>query len=224
MLKKTILFEDNHLLIINKEAGILSQGDQTGDDSVLDIYKNYIKIRDKKPGNVFLGLPHRLDRPVSGALVLCKTSKSLTRMTQIIKDRKIDKIYHAVINDKIYSEPQRLVSYLKKDARKNKAIVSDKPFKHAKEAILNFEVISIVEHFTLLEIKLETGRPHQIRAQLAHHKMPIHGDTKYSNKKPLRDMTIALHSRKVSFAHPVGGEKVEVTAPYPNKAWWQYFS
>ncbi|NNE27057.1 MAG: RNA pseudouridine synthase [Saprospiraceae bacterium] len=223
MLKKNILFEDNHLLIINKQAGILSQGDQTGDDSVIEIYKQYIKVRDKKPGNVFLGLPHRLDRPVSGALVLCKTSKALTRMTKQIKEREIQKVYHAVINEKIYSEPKRLVSYLKKDTRLNKAIVSDKPFKHAKEAVLSFEVISIVDNFTLMEIHLETGRPHQIRAQLAYHKMAIYGDTKYSNKKPLRDKTIALHSRRVSLSHPVGGERVEVTAPYPDKTWWQYF-
>lgn len=222
-LKSHILHEDNHLLIINKYSGWLSQGDQTRDKSVLDMFKNYIKHRDNKPGEVFLGLPHRLDRPVSGILILCKTGKSLQRMTQMFKERSIKKIYHALVQDKIYSEPKKLVSYIKKDTRKNKAIISDKPFKMAKEAILSYEVIAIVDNFSLLEVQLQTGRPHQIRAQLSQHKMPIYGDSKYSSKRPLKDKSIALHSRHVEFVHPVSKESIKVTVPYPEKQWWGLF-
>ncbi|MBT8191034.1 MAG: RNA pseudouridine synthase, partial [Bacteroidia bacterium] len=149
-LKHLILYEDNHLLIINKPSGWLSQGDQTGDKSILDIFKDYLKTRKRKEGNVFLGLPHRLDRPVSGCIILCKTSKSLTRMTQLIKDRKLKKIYHAVIKDRVYREPATLRSFIKKDTRRNRAIISDKEFKFSKSAILHFEVLQIIDQFSLL--------------------------------------------------------------------------
>ncbi len=222
-LESLILYEDNHLFCVNKPSGWLSQGDQTGDKCVTDIFKIFIKRRDKKPGQVFLGLPHRLDRPVSGVIVLCKTSKSLSRMTQIIKSREIKKIYHALVKDKIYNAPTTLTSYIKKDTKRNRAIISNKEFKFSKIAILHYEVLSIIEEFSLLEIELETGRPHQIRAQLSSQKMPIHGDSKYSNKKPLKDKSIALHSKRVSFIHPVSKEKIVVEAPYPDKPWWNIF-
>ncbi len=202
---------------------MLSQSDITGDKDIITWTKEYVKQKYEKPGAVFMGLAHRLDRPVSGALILCRTSKALTRMTTLFRDRQIKKSYHAILSGRPIISDARLVSYIKKDSKKNKAIISKKPFAGAKEAILSYKQISEIGKYSLLEISLETGRPHQIRAQLNEYKMPILGDIKYNPQKPLEDRSIALHCRTMEFIHPVKKEPVRVTAAYPNKPWWQPF-
>ena len=218
-----VLFEDNHLIIVNKPAGYLSQGDATGDIDMTEITKQYIKVKYDKPGLVFLGLAHRIDRPVSGALIMCRTSKALSRMTELFKKREIKKTYHAIIMNRPPNVSDRLVSYLRKDTKRNKSKVSKKPFQGAKEAVLSYTQISEIGNHSLLEVNLETGRPHQVRAQLSHYKMPILGDAKYQPQAPLHDMSIALHSRSLEFIHPVKKEPVRVTAAYPNTEWWNIF-
>lgn len=219
-----VLFEDNHLLIVNKPAGYLSQGDSTGDLDMIAIMKAYVKKKYNKEGAVFLGLPHRLDRPVSGALIFCRTSKALTRMSKLFKDREIKKTYHAIVLNRPEVLTKRLVSHIKKDTKRNRAIISAKPFAGAKEAILTYTQISEMGTYSLLEVTLETGRPHQIRAQLDQHKLPILGDLKYHPQRPLEDMSIGLHAYEIEFIHPVKKEPVRVSAAYPKTPWWQKFS
>lgn len=218
-----ILYEDNHLIAINKPAGLLSQGDKTGDIDALKKVKTYIKNEYNKPGAVYLGLPHRLDRPVSGVLLLCKTSKALTRMNQLIKERAISKIYHTITQSKPQQQAGTLIHYIKKDTKNNRAIISEKSFKDSKLAQLDFSHIATVDKFHLLEVTLKTGRPHQIRAQLAHYKLAIYGDVKYAKQKPLNDMSIALHAHSLEFIHPVKKEPLRITAKYPRTAWWSRF-
>ena len=216
-----IIYEDNHLLVINKKAGQLVQGDKTGDESLLDSIKNFIKIRDNKPGNVFLGLVHRIDRPTSGLVIYAKTSKALSRLTQMVKNREIKKTYWAVVVKEMIPPSQRLVHYLKKNEKNNKAIVFPKPTEGAKEAILKYNIIKTLDNFLLLEIDLETGRHHQIRAQLSKNGTPIKGDLKYGSPRSNPDGGIHLHARKLEFIHPVTKEKIEITAPVPqNDAIW----
>lgn len=219
----SVLYEDNHLLIVSKSAGVLSQKDHTGDNSIIEYAKLYVKDKYAKPGNVFLGLPHRLDRPVSGVIVLCKTSKSLSRMTQMIKDRKVTKIYHAIVSGRPREEKERVISYIKKDQNKNKVTIKDFQFSDAKKGILSYNILQAKNGKTLLEVNLETGRPHQIRAQLSHIGTPIIGDLKYGAKKPLSDKSIGLHARQIEFMHPVSQVAIRVTAEWPNKAWWSPF-
>ncbi|UFK96889.1 RluA family pseudouridine synthase [Kaistella faecalis] len=216
-----IVFEDNHLLIINKKAGQLVQGDKTGDASLLDIIKNFIKKRDQKPGNVFLGLVHRIDRPTSGLVIYAKTSKSLTRLTQMVKNREIRKTYWAVVAKEMIPQSQRLVHYLQKNEKTNKSTVFIKPTENAKEAILNYQILKSLDNFQLLEIDLETGRHHQIRAQLSKIGVPIKGDLKYGAARSNADGGIHLHARRLEFIHPVTKESLVVVAPLPqNDAVW----
>ena len=210
-----IVFEDNHLLIINKKAGQLVQGDKTGDASLLDIIKNFIKKRDQKPGNVFLGLVHRIDRPTSGLVIYAKTSKSLTRLTQMVKNREIRKTYWAVVAKEMIPQSQRLVHYLQKNEKTNKSTVFIKPTENAKEAILNYQILKSLDNFQLLEIDLETGRHHQIRAQLSKIGVPIKGDLKYGAARSNADGGIHLHARRLEFIHPVTKENLVVVAPLP---------
>ena len=177
-MQEQIIFEDNHLLIINKKAGQLVQGDKTGDLSLLDLIKNFIKKRDQKPGNVFLGLVHRIDRPTSGLVIYAKTSKALSRLTQMVKNREIKKTYWAVVPKTEIPQSQRLINYLQKNEKNNKSTVFPKATEGAKEAVLNYEIMKVLENFQLLEVDLETGRHHQIRAQLAKIGIPIKGDLK----------------------------------------------
>ena len=214
-LEPQILFEDNHLLIINKKAGQLVQGDKTGDESLLELIKNYIKIRDQKPGNVFLGLVHRIDRPTSGLVIYAKTSKALSRLTQMIKNREIQKTYWAIVPKEMIPQSQRLVHYLQKNEKTNKATVFPKPTEGAKESILNYNIIKTLDNYQLLEIDLETGRHHQIRAQLSKIGIPIKGDLKYGSPRSNKDGGISLHARKLEFTHPVSKEKIEIIAPVP---------
>lgn len=217
-----IVYEDNHLLAINKKVGQLVQADKTGDESLLELIKDFIKKRDNKPGNVFLGLVHRIDRPTSGLVIYAKTSKALSRLTQMVKNREIRKTYWAVVAKEMIPQSQRLIHYLLKNEKTNKATVFPKPTNGAKESILNYQVIKQLDNFQLLEIDLETGRHHQIRAQLSKTGVPIKGDLKYGSPRSNPDGGINLHARRLEFIHPVTKEKVEITAPLPqNDAVWK---
>lgn len=217
-----IVYEDNHLLIINKKVGQLVQGDKTGDESLLELIKNFIKNRDNKPGNVFLGLVHRIDRPTSGLVIYAKTSKALSRLTQMVKNREIKKTYWAVVAKEMIPQTQRLVHYLKKNEKNNKAIVFPKVTDGAKEAILTYHILKTLDNYLLLEIDLETGRHHQIRAQLSKIGVPIKGDLKYGAPRSSPDGGISLHAWKLEFIHPVTKEPMEIIAPVPqNDAVWR---
>lgn len=220
--KSQILYEDNHLLVINKKVGQLVQGDKTGDESLLELIKNFIKKRDEKPGNVFLGLVHRIDRPTSGLVIYAKTSKALSRLTQMVKNREIKKTYWAIVPKEMIPQTQRLVHFLKKNEKNNKAIVFPKVTDGAKEAILTYKIIKNLDNYQLLEIDLETGRHHQIRAQLSKIGVPIKGDLKYGSPRSNPDGGISLHARKLEFIHPVTKENIEIIAPVPqNDAVWK---
>ena len=221
-LQAQIIFEDNHLLFINKKAGQLVQGDKTGDLSLLELIKDFIKKRDEKPGNVFLGLVHRIDRPTSGLVIYAKTSKALTRLTVMVKNREVKKTYWAIVGKEMIPKSQRLIHYLQKNEKTNKATVFIKPTDKAKESILNYQIIKTLDNYQLLEIDLETGRHHQIRAQLSKIGVPIKGDLKYGAPRSNPDGGISLHARKLEFEHPVTKERVEIVAPVPeNDAIWK---
>ncbi|MCT3923568.1 RNA pseudouridine synthase [Elizabethkingia anophelis] len=222
MTESQIVYEDNHLLVINKQVGQLVQGDKTGDKSLLDEIKDFIKIRDHKPGNVFLGLVHRIDRPTSGLVIYAKTSKALSRLTQMVKNREIEKTYWAIVSKEMIPLEQKLVHYLRKNEKNNKATVFEKVTEGAKEARLHYKVIRTLDNYYLLEIDLETGRHHQIRAQLAKIGIPIKGDLKYGAPRSNPDGGIHLHARKLSFIHPVTKEAIEIIAPTnPQDKIWQ---
>ncbi|WP_303821719.1 RluA family pseudouridine synthase [Apibacter mensalis] len=221
-----ILFEDNHIIIINKKAGQLVQGDKTGDISLLDEVKSYIKQKYSKPGNVFAGLVHRIDRPTSGIVIFAKTSKALTRLTEMIKKREIKKTYWAVVKKNEIPETQRLVHYLKKNEKNNKAIIfnTSSAQSGSKEAILTYKIIKKSDHYLLLEIDLETGRHHQIRAQFSAIKCPIKGDLKYGADRSNSDGSIHLLARKIEFIHPIKKENIVLEAPVPeNDNLWKSF-
>lgn len=221
-MQEQIVFEDNHLLVINKLPGQLVQGDKTGDLSLLDLIKNFIKKRDQKPGNVFLGLVHRIDRPTSGLVIYAKTSKALSRLTQMVKNREIKKTYWAIVPKVEIPQSQRLVHYLQKNEKNNKSTVFPNVTEGAKEAILNYEIIKTLDNFQLLEVDLETGRHHQIRAQLSKIGVPIKGDLKYGAARSNPDGGIHLHARALEFIHPVSKENIKITAPVPqNDAVWK---
>lgn len=223
--KERVLFEDNHLLIVSKLPGELVQGDYTGDIPLLEMVREYIRIAYDKPGNVFAGLIHRLDRPTSGIVVFAKTSKSLARMNAIFEKREVAKTYWALVKGKPQSESNRLVHYLKKDQKKNKSFPVSKKDAQAKKAILTYRCIMQSDSYSLLEVELETGRHHQIRVQLASEGMPIKGDLKYGFPRSNHDASISLHARSISFIHPVSGEDVFISAPLPHgDKVWKYFS
>ncbi len=224
-----VLYEDNHLIAVNKPPGYLSQGDQTGDITVMDLTKEYIKARYDKPGAVFLGSIHRLDRPTSGVILFARTSKGLTRMTELFRDRKVTKTYWAVVLDQPSPIEGKLTGYVYKDAKKNmvKLLPKANSNRHtgAKKAILTYKLIGRLGTNTLLEVQPETGRPHQIRVQLAEQLgCPIRGDIKYGAKTPNEDGNINLHSRALSFQHPVTKEHIHIEAPLPEEDQvWQLF-
>ncbi len=217
-----IVYEDNHMMVINKKVGQLVQGDKTGDSSLLELIKDFIKKRDDKPGNVFLGLVHRIDRPTSGLVLYAKTSKALSRLTQMVANREIKKTYWALVAKEMIPTSQRLVNYLKKNEKNNKAIVFSKPTDGAKEAILTYHLLQTLDNYLLLEIDLETGRHHQIRAQLSKNGTPIKGDLKYGSPRSNPDGGINLHARQLNFVHPVTKEDIEIIASLPkNDKVWQ---
>jgi 23S rRNA pseudouridine1911/1915/1917 synthase len=210
-----ILYEDNHLMIVNKRVSDIVQGDQTGDASLDQILKDFIKVRDQKPGDVFLGIPHRLDRPVSGAVVFAKTSKALSRMAQMFKDKEVEKIYHAIVVDSPDPESGTLEHYITRNTRQNKSYVHNKEVPDSKWARLSYRKLASSDHYHLLEVLLETGRHHQIRAQLAGIGSVIKGDRKYGARRSNKNGGISLHAREISFVHPVKKETLKVVAPYP---------
>ena len=212
-MKTQILYEDNHILIINKNVGQLVQGDK----SLLELLKSFMKERDQKPGNVFLGLVHRIDRPTSGLVIYAKTSKALSRLTQMVKNREIKKTYWAIVPKEIIPQSQTLTHYLKKNEKNNKAIVYNGETNGAKKAILNYQIIKTLDNYMLLEIDLQTGRHHQIRAQLSKIGVPIKGDLKYGAPRSNPDGGISLHARSLEFIHPVSKEQIKITAPTPKK-------
>lgn len=208
-----ILYEDNHLLIINKLAGEIVQGDKTGDIPLVDSVKEYLKTTYNKPGNVFCGLVHRIDRPVSGAVIFAKTSKALARMNEIVKNREISKTYLAIVEKAPDIPEQRLTDWLFRNEKLNKTFVSHTEKKGYVKAELSYRTVRQLTNYTVLEVELYTGRHHQIRAQLAANGTVIKGDLKYGARRSNPDGSISLHSYKVSFEHPVSHQPVEVTAP-----------
>ena len=211
----TILYEDNHLLLVNKRVSQIVQGDRTGDPSLDRQLKDFIKQRDQKPGEVFLGIPHRLDRPVSGVVVFAKTSKALSRMASLFKEKKVRKIYHAIVEKSPREDQGTLEHYLTRNTKQNKSYVHSHELKDSKHAILHYRKLAASDRYHLLEIELETGRHHQIRAQLAGIGSIIKGDRKYGAKRSNPNGGISLHARSISFVHPVKKEAIEVVAPYP---------
>lgn len=218
-----ILFEDNHLLIVNKRPGDIVQGDRTGDAPMTEMLKSYLKTKYNKPGEVFLGLVHRLDRPVSGAVIFAKTSKALSRMTTMVKDREIAKTYWAVIDSRPDPAEATLVHFLKKNEPQNKSYIVKEGTIGSKMAELKYKLIASGKTFYLVEVNLVTGRHHQIRAQLAAIGCHIRGDLKYGARRSNADGSISLHARFLQFAHPVSKETVKITAPLPDTAEWSYF-
>lgn len=221
-----VIYEDNHLIAINKPPGALVQGDETGDTPLSETVKLYIKDRYKKPGDVFLGVIHRLDRPVSGVVVFARTSKALERMNVLFKERKIEKTYWAIVNDRPEPMNGRLTHFLLKEKTRNVVKAFDtrsSRAKNAKESILDYELIAEIGNQHLLEVHPLTGRPHQIRAQLSKVGYPIRGDLKYGHPKANDDGSICLHSRKIAFEHPVTKVRVEITATPPNNQYWKIF-
>lgn len=208
-----ILYEDNHLLIVNKLAGEIVQGDKTGDTPLVDFVKEYLRITYQKPGNVFCGIVHRIDRPVSGAVIFAKTSKALARMNDIVRNRKISKIYLALVENAPIPPEKHLTDYLQRNEQTNKTYVSHTEKKGYVKAELTYRTLYQLNHYTLLEIELFTGRHHQIRAQLAANGTVIKGDLKYGAHRSNKDGSISLHSYKVAFEHPVSHKMIAVTAP-----------
>lgn len=229
--QKDIIFEDNHLLIINKRPGVLSQGDETGDLSILDLAKAYIKEKYNKPGDVFAGLPHRLDRPVSGAIIICRTSKALTRVTEMFRTDKIKKMYLAISDSKPKNYIGEIQSYLTKDNEKNIVKSSNHPLKRggSQLAVTTYELTMYLEGKGVFKLNPVTGRPHQLRVHMSSMKCPIIGDKKYGSERVLQDKSIALHCRSLEFIHPVSQVPIVAKAGYPaNNIWdivrhdWDY--
>jgi 23S rRNA pseudouridine1911/1915/1917 synthase len=219
-----ILFEDNHLIILNKGVSDIVQGDRTGDISLDNKVRGFLKERDSKPGNVFVGIPHRLDRPVSGALVYTKTSKALSRMAALFKEKSVEKIYHAIVANRPEVLEGTLENYILRNTKQNKSYCKDREVPGSKHAILHYRMLSSSDRYHLVEILLETGRHHQIRAQLSHLGSTIKGDLKYGAPRSNKNGGISLHARKISFMHPVKKEKISVIAPYPEGDIFNVFS
>jgi 23S rRNA pseudouridine1911/1915/1917 synthase len=215
-----VLYEDNHIIIVNKRAGDIVQGDKTGDQPLSEVVKDYIKDKYNKPGNVYLGVTHRLDRPTTGIVVFAKTSKVLPRMNKLFSDKKVNKTYWAVVKEKPENEKDTLIHWLKKNPKNNKSTAYNHEIKDSKKAILHYEVIQHLNNYFLLEVNLETGRHHQIRCQLASIGSPIKGDLKYGFDRSNKDASIHLHSRKIDFIHPVSKVQITVVAPTPKDPIW----
>lgn len=223
MIADRILYEDNHVIVVNKMPSELTQGDKTGDATLPDLVKTYLKEKYQKPGNVFLGVVHRLDRPTSGALVFARTSKALERLNAQFREKETNKVYWAIVSQKPNQDKGELIHYLKKNESQNKSYVVAEGTLGSKKAILYFQNIGSSERYHLLEIKLETGRHHQIRCQLAHMGCIIKGDLKYGDKRSNPDSSICLHARTLSFEHPTTKERIAVTAPLPKLGIWKAF-
>lgn len=216
-----VLYEDNHIIIVNKASGEIVQGDKTGDTPLVETVRAYIKEKYNKPGNVFCGLTHRLDRPVSGVVIFAKTSKALERINNMLKNHEIKKTYWAIVKNTPKQEAGTLVNYLVRNEKQNKSYAYNTEKPNAKRAELNYKVIGKSDNYTLLEVNLITGRHHQIRCQLAAMGCPIKGDLKYGFSRSNPDGSISLHARSVEFTHPVSKERIHVEAPTPVDNLWK---
>lgn len=219
---RDIIYEDNHLIAVFKPSGVLVQADRTGDQALNEAVKMYIKKKYNKPGDVYLGTIHRLDRPVSGLVVFAKTSKALSRMNALFRDKEIQKTYYALTDRKPKKLAQHLTHWLTKDNYKNIARAHDKEVKNSKKAELDYQYIATANHKNLIRVQPITGRPHQIRVQLAKMGCPIHGDLKYGSERG-RDTFIYLHAYSLEFIHPVKKEKLTLHCPLPDDVNWQFF-
>ncbi|PNQ72752.1 RNA pseudouridine synthase [Hanstruepera neustonica] len=215
-----VLYEDNHIIIVNKRAGDIVQGDKTGDKPLSDVIKDYLKDKYNKPGNVYLGVVHRLDRPTTGIVLFSKTSKALPRLNKLFAEKKASKTYWALVKNVPSNTEGTLVHWLKKNPKNNKSTAYIKETEGSKKAILHYKVIRALDNYILLEISLETGRHHQIRSQLASIGCPIKGDLKYGFDRSNKDGSISLHARKLEFNHPVSNESISVMAPLPKDPVW----
>ena len=218
-----IIFEDNHLLVINKDAGVLVQGDKTGDTPLSDLAKAYVKEKYQKPGEVFMGVIHRIDRPVSGLVLMARTSKALERMNEQFKNREIEKKYLAVVRNRPPANAGNLVHWLIKNPETNVTKAYEKEVPNSMRSELNYKLIGELDGFYLLEVNPITGRPHQIRVQLASMNCPIVGDNKYGYPRGNKDKSICLHAHSVKFMHPVKKEEMQLFAALPQDNFWQNF-
>jgi len=217
----TVLYEDNHLIIVNKQAGEIVQGDKTGDTPLSDIVKDWLKEKHNKPGNVYLGVVHRLDRPVSGVVLFAKTSKALPRLNKMFAEHdKVSKTYWAIVQNRPQASKGTLTHWLTRQEKNNTARAYDREVPDSKKAVLDYELIASGERYHLLEIHLHTGRHHQIRCQLAKMGCPIKGDLKYGAPRSNPDGSISLHARNLTLEHPVSHETISVTAPVPDDRLW----
>lgn len=218
-----VLYEDNHIIIVNKAPSEIVQGDKTGDKPLCDIVKEYLKEKYNKPGNVFCGVVHRLDRPVSGVVVFAKTSKALARLNDMFREKDVQKTYWAIVASRPPHDKAVLENYLVRNEKMNKSFAYDREVPSSKRAVLDYELIAHSERYFLLEVHLHTGRHHQIRCQLAKMGCPIKGDLKYGAKRSNPDGSISLHARSVRFIHPVSKQEIYVEAPVPQDRLWQSF-
>jgi 23S rRNA pseudouridine1911/1915/1917 synthase len=218
-----VLHEDNHVIVVNKRPSDIVQGDKTGDVTMPDQIKEFLRVKYNKPGNIFCGVVHRLDRPTSGAVVFAKTSKALTRLNEQFREKDTQKIYWAVVEKAPQSNTGHLENFLLKNEKQNKAYVHQKEVSGSKKAILDYRVLAQSDKYTLVEVTLHTGRHHQIRAQMAHIGSIIKGDLKYGAKRSNADGSIHLHARYLSFIHPTTKETIQITAPVPDDSLWKWF-
>ncbi|MDH6354016.1 23S rRNA pseudouridine1911/1915/1917 synthase [Dysgonomonas sp. PH5-45] len=217
----TVLYEDNHIIIVNKTCREIVQGDKTGDKPLSETVKEWLKAKYNKPGNVFCGVVHRLDRPTSGIVVFAKTSKALPRLNDMFKNKEVTKTYWAVVKNLPEKTEGTLVHYLARNEKQNKSYAYDAEKPNSKKAVLHYRLLTRSDKYNLLEIDLETGRHHQIRCQLAKIGCPIKGDLKYGAERSNPDGGISLHARKISFVHPVSKILIEVAAPVPDDNLWK---
>ena len=218
-----VLYEDNHIIAVNKTSSEIVQGDKTGDTSLSEIVQQWLKEKYNKPGNVFIGVVHRLDRPVSGLILFAKTSKALSRLNEMFREGQIKKTYWAIVKNPPPQTEKELVHYIVRNEKQNKSYAYDTEKPHSKKAILSYKTLAKSDNYYLLEINLKTGRHHQIRCQLAQIGCPIKGDLKYGFNRSNKDGGISLHSRKTKFTHPVSKEELEIIAPLPEDKLWKTF-
>lgn len=219
----TVVYEDNHIIVVNKTASEIVQGDKTGDTPLSETVKMYLKEKYQKPGNVFLGVTHRLDRPVSGLVIFAKTSKALTRLNDMFRTSDVKKTYWAIVKNAPAMPEGELTHYLVRNEKQNKSYAYDHEVPNSKKAVLHYRLIGHSENYFLLEVDLKTGRHHQIRCQLAKMGCPIKGDLKYGAPRSNPDGSICLHARRVKFTHPVSKELIELEAPLPDGNLWKGF-
>ncbi len=218
-----IIYEDNHIIIVNKAPGEIIQGDKTGDEPLVETLKRWLKEKYNKPGNVFCGVVHRLDRPVGGLVIFAKTSKALTRLNEMFRNGEIEKTYWALSRNKPEQSEGRLVHFITTTEHNNKSYASLTERRNSKRAVLAYRLLGSSERYNLIEVKLETGRKHQIRVQLSAIGCPIKGDLKYGDKRSNPDGSISLMARRIRFVHPVSKQEIDVTAPLPEDSLWQAF-